>query len=763
LILLLALVAARSAGAASSVLVATGQASPLGRPFSGFSDPAIDDRGRIAFLGTSVALFRRSAGRITHLLAAGDGAAGRVVAGLGPPALGTDGCAALRVWFAGGGEGIYARCDSGLQEIARAGDAAPEGSVYAVFGNQVAAGGAGQVVFTARLADGATGLFIASGGTVAQVARTGMPSPAGGHFTGLRIVGAAADGRVAFRAAVTQGRDGLFVWDGQRLRSLVVVGDVSPEGGQFTAVGFGSLNALGDCVFRATVSAGEGRSGLFRTNVGLAVPRVDTVVLEGQSTPISGRFRPFSNSLVPVINSSGSIAFRATVTDALFGSGVFVVSPAGTLRKIVAAGEPTSVGQLVQLRDPELAEDGSVLLGASLAGGGSGLFVARGSALGVLARLGDATDLGGGFRFTLGRVRDTADGAAFLGQREGVFVARPGSVVEPLAIVGSPTPFGGVYAGFNPPAAGPGGRVVFRADLLNGRSTEALFTAGGLGARRFAAAGQRAPGGGAYLGFFAGAIDGLDRADVGPGGIAFQSTLAPAGSATGLFVRAGRNVRQVARSGKRAPGGGRFRAFGTPAVARGTRVAFVAGLSDTGTDSALFLRRGGRLRRVARGGDATGTRVGGRFVEFDAPDADGRLVVFRAELDTRGSEALFAGDGRKLGVLVASGDAGPGGETLSAVRAPAFVGRHVAFLGEHAGSGGTTALYAVRADAVPADDAPLPVVALARPGDPAPSGGTYLSLGAPHGNADGALAFTATLVEGPAASVVVRVEGATLP
>src|SRR3989442_9028132 len=94
--MLLALVlAARAAQAAPGVLVAIGDRSPLGLPFSRFSDVALDDRGRVAFVGASVALFARGGGILAHLAGAGDTVLGRTLAGGDGPALRAGGCLAL--------------------------------------------------------------------------------------------------------------------------------------------------------------------------------------------------------------------------------------------------------------------------------------------------------------------------------------------------------------------------------------------------------------------------------------------------------------------------------------------------------------------------------------------------------------------------------------------------------------------------------------------------------------------------------------------
>ena len=69
-VLLVVLAAAARADAAPSMVAAVGEASPLGLPLSRLSDPALDDRGRIAFVGASTVLFRRTPAGVVHLLGA---------------------------------------------------------------------------------------------------------------------------------------------------------------------------------------------------------------------------------------------------------------------------------------------------------------------------------------------------------------------------------------------------------------------------------------------------------------------------------------------------------------------------------------------------------------------------------------------------------------------------------------------------------------------------------------------------------------------
>src|SRR5207244_11670879 len=136
-----------------------------------------------------------------------------------------------------------------------------------------------------------------------------------------------------------------------------------------------------------------------------------------------------------------AVAVRGTVAGGRFSSGVFLAPTDGGVEKVVGAGETTGAGRLAQLRDPVLADDGGVVVPAALIGGTSGLFrVTRARTVTELAVLGEATDLGGGFRFLEPSVRDDAQGAIFLGLREGIFVASGPGQLSLVAMLGESTP-----------------------------------------------------------------------------------------------------------------------------------------------------------------------------------------------------------------------------------------------------------------------------------------------------------------------------------
>src|SRR5690349_14477739 len=84
------------------------------------------------------------------------------------------------------------------------------------------------------------------------------------------------------------------------------------------------------------------------------------------------------------------------------------------------------------------------------------------------------------------------------------------------------------------------------------------------------------------------------------------------------------------RGGERqkAPGGGKYRTFGTPAAGSGGRLAFDAVAAEP--NGTLFRAQGGRTSALAVSGRDTRTRLQGTFRGFDPPAASGAAIAFRA-------------------------------------------------------------------------------------------------------------------------------------
>ncbi len=760
----------RVAAAAPTVRVVTGDPSPLGLPFSTFSGLALAGDGRVAFVGASTGAFRRDGSNLVHVVAAGDVLGdGRQVAGTGNPALGPGGCVAVRAFLVGGGSRLLRRCGTQVDTLVETGAAAPGGGVIADLLAGVAYGPGGEVAFLALLDDGGAAIVRAVGTTLTRIVRTGDTAPSGGVFVSLRIVGVSTGGVVGFRGSVTGGRDGLFTGAGEQgavvLRPIVVVGDASfAGGGTFTQLTGATVNDAGVWAFRGVVSAGR-RGGVFRADATGPVIFGAGIALEDD--PVAGSagvvIRQLPSSLAPSINAGGAVAFRASLGGAETGSAIFVAPLAAPPARILSTRDPTAVGALVRFRDPVMADDGSILIAASITGSGPGLFVYRAGVVSSLARMGDVTDLDDGlerFRFFAPSTRDTAEHAVFTGSREGVFAVGVAGNIQTVAALGGPTPVGGTYAAFDPPSF-EAGVVAFAAEVQNGRASRALISVPGGGAIRVVAATTgKVPGGGRFVDFFASTIDSLARSDVGPRGeVVFEATVQGSRTPRGLFMRSGnKRVRVLAGANKRAPGGGTFDTFGTPALLAGSRIAFVAEVDGkSGVRApALFARVARGLKRVAAAGEPAPGRMPGHFDDFDPPDASRTLVACRATLAEAGREGIFVQGKRGFGLLVGTGDPATPGATFRSFGRPIVSDTGVAFLGRLAGDTAPPTLFRTDTTEVPRGDAAAPPVSVVMgPGTPSPLGGTVSEITSVDGNRSGGLAVVVDLVDASARTAII--------
>jgi hypothetical protein len=318
-----------------------------------------------------------------------------------------------------------------------------------------------------------------------------------------------------------------------------------------------------------------------------------------------------------------------------------------------------------------------------------------------------------------------------------------------LAFVGGKAPgsLGGTFAGFDPPAADAPGVAAFGVEVKDGKKASRAIVASGPRGLRVAAESSERVRGGRLVDFFASTIDSLSRPDVGPKGeLAFEATLQGGKTPRALLLRRSGRPEPVAMAQKKAPGGGKYGTFGTPALLRGGNMAFVTQAGDN-NEPRLCLRRGsGTLLLAKQGGGAPG-RLPGRFATFDPPTASDTLVGFRATLDQGNKEGLYLASPSAAGLLVGTGDAAPAGGSFRGFSTPAMGSRYAVFLGRLIGSTTSPALYRVRADAVPAADAgPAATDVLALPGAPTPLGGTIQDFEAYAANRVDAAAVVTDLV-----------------
>ncbi|MCI0566976.1 MAG: hypothetical protein L0Z52_02135 [Acidobacteria bacterium] len=188
----------------------------------------------------------------------------------------------------------------------------------------------------------------------------GDPSPIGGTFSGFF-------GGTVFAPDINTGGDMLFLADVQNasaprglflyhaaskeIMKIAAVGDPSPVGGTFGAVGPGSINNGGTIVFLAS-KPGMIESDIFRWRDGV----VTKIAAVGDPVPGGGVFTYLGSEAfgfldgsviptgpVPDINDSGQVSFRGIVSGGLAERGLFV-STGGVHNWTVKAGDPTPAG-----------------------------------------------------------------------------------------------------------------------------------------------------------------------------------------------------------------------------------------------------------------------------------------------------------------------------------------------------------------------------------------------------------------------------------
>ena len=269
----------------------------------------------------------------------------------------------------------------GVESLAAHGQVAPNtngGTLNPVaFINPTTVNASGRIAFNSQV-DGSNrnqGVFVAdSNGTITAIAiGCGLPggggdttsmcgdaSPIGGHFGGFFFgtfftpdINDAGD--VLFFCDVNGGdsRRALFLYRGAtgEIVKVAAIGDSSPIGGTFGAVGPGSLNNNGQVVFLAS-AVGTINSDIFMWDNGV----VTKVAAVGDPAPGGGTYTflgtesagfPDGTNVpvgpLPDINDSGQLAFRAIVSGGITQLGI-VVRTAQVDEWYVKVPDPTPIG-----------------------------------------------------------------------------------------------------------------------------------------------------------------------------------------------------------------------------------------------------------------------------------------------------------------------------------------------------------------------------------------------------------------------------------
>ena len=211
----------------------------------------------------------------------------------------------------------------------------------------------------------------------------GDPSPIGGTFSGFfggtfftPDINAAGD--VLFLADVTGGTAprGLFLYRAatSTIVKVAAVGDLSPIGGTFGAVGPGSLNDSGVVVFLAS-NFGSSAANDYRWQNGV----VSTIAAVGNPAPGGGVYQILGSETLgfvdgttipvgplPDINASGQIAFRAILSGGITGRGILIWTN-GTLQWSLKQGDALpGGGTCFDLWSPIINASGAIAIFADV-------------------------------------------------------------------------------------------------------------------------------------------------------------------------------------------------------------------------------------------------------------------------------------------------------------------------------------------------------------------------------------------------------------
>ena len=259
----------------------------------------------------------------------------------------------------GGGSGVHGTC----------GDPSPVGGTFAgFFGGTVYAppiNEEGDVLFLADIVNGTAprGLFlhIASSGTIVKVAAVGDPSPLGGVFTALGPGSLSRDRDVLFLARSTGSNQYLadyFAWHGGTVSRFAVVGDPAPGGATIGMLGTESFGFVdGTTAFAGPVpSSNDCGQVAFRiiTNggtvgVGVAVRTNGTDAWYLTDAMQTPNGGSYFDFQGAAINGSGEIAvFADYMLNGNQTSGWIVGRP-GNWRNALSFNDPVDGGQCIGL------------------------------------------------------------------------------------------------------------------------------------------------------------------------------------------------------------------------------------------------------------------------------------------------------------------------------------------------------------------------------------------------------------------------------
>ncbi|WP_425398014.1 DUF7453 family protein [Aeoliella sp.] len=250
-----------------------------------------------------------------------------------------------------------------LQQIVRAGDPTPDGNgIIADFDNPTIStpvlNDAGQVVFHGYFSafdSSNSALYLSNGpGDLVEIARTGDAAPDGvGTFQSLRNPSVNEAGQVAFGVFFSDtgsnvNRNGIFRREiTGDLVQIIRTGGLAPDGnGTLFAASDLSLNDSGQIVFKGLLTGtNAGQADNQALYLGDGIGELVQLVRKGDAVPGGiGRFSDLGN---PYVNNAGQTVFHSNLIDTVnFGddTGLFLSDASGQLVQIAREGDAVPSG-----------------------------------------------------------------------------------------------------------------------------------------------------------------------------------------------------------------------------------------------------------------------------------------------------------------------------------------------------------------------------------------------------------------------------------
>ena len=346
------------------LLVRTGDRAPDGGTLTVLADPAVNDRGDVAFGAqtseqqAAQALYLLRGGRLTTLVAAGRGiSTGGTFRTFSDVVLNNRGTVVFlgRTTDRAARLGVYAARNGAVVPIVVTGQPAPSGGVFTDFANPTI-NDHDVIAFVGRTnGTGGEGIFTSLEGGINTAVMGGWPAPTGGLFRFFLDGSPALNerGEIAFVAATTEhSTQGIYVLSDGRIAAVVTTDDAAPVGGPFTEFGFVMLTDGGTVGFVGRTARSTVREALYATG------RAVLVTLARQGETVDGT--PLTTFTNAAMNNAEDVVVEPGVPD-VFPHAVYLVRRAGAAVLARAGDRAPGGGRFTAFSQPVINDRGVVV------------------------------------------------------------------------------------------------------------------------------------------------------------------------------------------------------------------------------------------------------------------------------------------------------------------------------------------------------------------------------------------------------------------